>query len=1346
MPEKVLDRNLDYRAVILDEALRVRLTINDELREKVVTGVLGWNRALNKGLSFKDAYEKGLGNAADPITNVINKYRIAISLIEDGRYGKPSDRKDLVRSFIPEDHKKLTPEVLEVAQVLKGELNLLLIKTGDISTTSEEAKEAEEFIRHKYEQSKKLEEWARADMPPEVAMQIVTIEECSAMTDEKKLEELRSWFIHALYRPYLGVLSGTRPDRDLGVAVDLIDRIPKQVFTHPYAVRYNLLGNYYASQFMKTIDELGIETGVSVIEEAVEKIEDPEKKKYLGDICEEVIDIVTYPYRGDFRDVIQVKDQDRIFPCAEQAAFCYYAINYGTRLFVAPAGKGKSGGGFLMMENSGAEKPLIIAPASVRVVWREQDQVVFENPGNVFIIRGSEDIPKAAVAPEKYCALSRELLGNIDTDPTLLPRLVELVIKSGMDGLTIDEIHNFANPKAHSTKALIKLSEVIRQNYLAKTGRTDVPVIGLTATPLRKDIADLNVPMAILYPEEYAISPAEATETKKTFSDTYLRNPHLTYLGLIGERRMFRWASALMLEYDTRHISASAFELLLYDFINTELGGDAVNKIRILENGLFNPVLVKKELLNSQVRTRIPEVNIDEVLEILKKTVSEWKKMRGIESPAQEADYLSADRLAELGLGQIVLGCFFSGLHNGIDTLVEEITKDRLDPSWKDLKLFWRSREISTKYSVLREELEKSLSWDLAEDGSLTREKVIVISPARRQGRTGDVLQKEIVDKTNGIKTQRYHQEELDRINDSNLLRLIKTWVKEKNLCQPWNVLFIDSSVSIGPQRDSVISRFMDDPNAAVLVVTLEAAYQGRDFTLNNLIDQFGRRIRGVHNIFLGPPWDSRQLEQMIGRSDREGHLVPSRSTILEVLDSVEQGKGEVIRFSYLLSQIALSGARLHPDDQAFLDSKRIGPVILKYRNPEANFLRDVFRDVKGKDPEEIIAFLKRKEKGQEKTNAQRVAERFYDNGRDAYKMTGYNAEMIASLVRKFGLYGSEILSAGAGTLLLQRKLKRGIDNVDYNLYMMEEGWKEAGVFGGRKIEADSAELDEEKFPNGFYDFVDSAFALDWAKLGNPQKVSVEQSVRVKVLRQINRMLKDGGVFVFTISEKNFDDDKFNNFINTLEAHFGFQIDYEHSGKSFGISKFGTIKRLGWCVVARKTGDTNLTGLQLRDLEFCTDSREWESKYEDKKGDRGGPVREDPSPDIGLSFDRYQIIGLKGETTEVNIAGDALSVSVDNSGTELDTKDTGNQNGLTEDNSEVDLSFLRGQTLADYRSYRKSLIRKLQEILPSLNWTEAENYGISILQELIQRGRLPRDRAKAYYLIQKEVRKRSINN
>lgn len=1260
------------------------------------------------------------------------KYSIAIGLA-----GKEIDPRFLLSNFIPREGSPKKPKrstdgkVIrdgnskpiyeemhpEEATRLRDSLSFYLLQKGLISPKDKEAHGAVDHLERLFKSDQQIQDLVNSGVPVEVLGQIMTVREFSQISDQAKLEELRSWTTNAMLRPYLGVLEGRLPKRELNIS-DIMDRIPGEIFDNPNALRYHLIERYFEQHLMKYITDSGLEKGMKEVEQVLEKVEGADKKIFMQQIYIRLMDVATFHLKGDFKGKILVKGQERSFPSFEQKAFVYDFIHSDTRLLAADTGLGKTAAAYLAMENSDAERVLIVPPANGRETWVHEEQVVFAHPGNVFVVNKSSDLERAKSCGKKYIVIGQELLGLAETDQDLFKNLKDLVTQSKIDGAIFDEIDNLSNPNAISTRTTISLIEIIRTNFRERTGKdTDAPIIGLTATPIRGDLSDLNVPMGILYPGRYAVALGDETRNRKTFRDAFLGRPDLAYIELSGNRRMFRWEKASGVQeisYKPISIQVSPFEQLLYEFIGEEVGTDALNKIRILEDALLNPLLVKAEV-RRLANGKLVEIDIDNALEILKKTVDVWKQMRGVDEPETEEDYLSIDRLVELGFKDLVLGSFFSNLlENGLDTLVDEYTKGTKDPQLQLLGRFWKPKELSSKYQELKNQIQKALSWRTGEDGRLHRNKVMIISPTKKQGRLGDVLQRKVTGE-NGIEEDLYADYELDKINDSTLIKLLSEWTKDLRGLN--DILLLDGSVSIGRERNTVIGRWVNSPDDAILFGTLEAMYQSRDFTINTVVDKEGRQIDGVTKIFLHWPWYWQQFKQMVGRSQRQGQIVPVDTLILQARDLIDQGKGDTVRYTQLLSRIALSGVSLNPEDKEFFDSNRVGRSKIRFQSRDARFLRDILSIVRGMGEEDTGRLMSASLLDDQKTNYERFAERFFDEGKDEYRTSGYNSELVAFLIKQLNFSEKRILSLGAGTLLLQRKLKKGIDNVDMNKYAMNAGWKLASEFGGRMIMTKASVLNRDDFIDSSYDTVDSSFALHWSKLGD----EVEKSERVAILNQIHRVLKTGGAFFLTMPDGTFDDEKFQSFITALETSFGFRVDRQYSGKSYGISKIGSIKRLGWSIVAFKERPVNLGGINLEDLQFMGDDQNYISRDPKKKnGDsivRGGDY---PKPDIQLRFDRYQIVNADNEVS--TILGEQMREK---------------PSTMFDETSR----FLRGQMKEDYEAYRRYLIRPLMQIA-NMNWEQAEGLAIKTLMEIAQNEKRmpnPKDRRQIFRLIQRLI-------
>ncbi len=1232
----------------------------------------------------------------------------------------------------------------------KRKLGLTLLESGIIPLESQAAQESSRYVEQELEEREGLKDLFLSGMPPEVLGQIMTVELFRDITDEKKIEELRSWTSEALLAPYIGLMEGERRMVELS-PIEMLDRIPERIFSHPNVLKYNLVANYFQARFLGMITDLGVEGAIEEIEQTVIQTEDEDKRRFLQEILDDCWEIVTRPQKGEFKQTIIVNEQLRHFPSAEQQAAAYYAETAECRLFVSPPGNGKTGAAYYFLENTDAQRVVVFAPAKGRETWQIEDQVLFKNPGNVFLVNKASDLRSSQIAEKKYVVIGHELLGDTENNPQLLKDLKDVLLdKLGADAAAIDEIDDFSNPNAVSTGAIRELIEGIRDNYAKKTGkeRNATPVLGLTATPFKTGLHDLNVPLAILYPDRFAATATESTPTKKTFSDSCLNRPDLAYLTLTGERRMYRWEAAGLQEQrcEPVFVELSSFEEYLYDFIDRQVGVDALNKIRILENALLNPLLIKAEVRHL-ANGKIGQIDIDEVTGHVRDILLQWKVMREITIPTSDDDYLSADKLVDLGWGDMVLNSFFShALENGIDTLVEEMTRNTNDPQLQDLRLFWQSREISSKYKALKEKVEDTLAWKEGEDGVLERKKLFIVSPSKRQGRTSDVMQRTIINE-DGQRDNLYANYELEEINDTKLFTLIQKWAAP--YCKEEDILLIDGSVPIGRRRDRVINRWRHDPDAAVLVATLESIYQSRSFMITRTIDGLGRRIAGVRLSLLNPPWHGQQEEQTTGRSIRQGQLVPAENEVFVTDNTIEQGKFEVVRFTRLLYRMALAGVRLNREDQEFYNTKKKGEKIVRFREA-SHYLRNALRMVRGAGEEGIEHFLESQLEREEITNGLKIAREFFDNGNDAYKISGYNADFVTHFIKSSMASDSRILSLGAGTLLLQRKLQRGIDNVDINPYMMQAGWELASIYGGRTITAKASKLDLEAFPDASYDLVDSAFALHWSALGDVKTNNVNSSNRVAILRQIHRTLRSDGTLMLTLPEGAFDNEQLTRFIDALEAHFGFTVDRSFSGRSFAVNKAGLQKRLGWSIVAKKTGEVNLEGLLLQDLGFSYERKRWEKDGRDRKEEKGETNDSEgdyPNPELRLSFDAYGVVSLDNQVHYIPFQKEQNTVD----GEQItDADQNAAVDGVLREavvfqveapTREEAIAYLKGTTDKDYRIFRNQIIRFVQKEA-NLSWEDAEHFCADVIIRMVKQGKVPTNRADARSWILKDLKRK----
>lgn len=171
------------------------------------------------------------------------------------------------------------------------------------------------------------------------------------------------------------------------------------------------------------------------------------------------------------------------------------------------------------------------------------------------------------------------------------------------------------------------------------------------------------------------------------------------------------------------------------------------------------------------------------------------------------------------------------------------------------------------------------------------------------------------------------------------------------------------------------------------------------------------------------------------------------------------------------------------------------------------------------------------------------------------------------------------------------------IDNVDINgaaLRLTKERFPQIGNTLVEKASNLSAQGET-------YDAIECSFMLPWTRLFS-EKGKINQEIneieRVKILTEMNRVLKVGGEAVLSFPESSFDIYTFSRFVNSLTSHFGYQVK-EPSGISYATD-YKPNKRIGWVITLQKIDNPNLSGLDPTTLAFSNEG-ERISRYKNKK-------------------------------------------------------------------------------------------------------------------------------------------------
>lgn len=1125
--------------------------------ERILNGenfeYLDSEKGVTKRATFEDFYKSG--------TDYDLKYAFAQALIEDGRYRNPSS---LVRHFIPTGQPVEAP-----IKTLKDHLTVMMMKKGDeLSTHSQEARDAEEEVIRFIDRDEQLKQ-LRGTLPIHVMGAITNVLMFEDVTDDKKKEELRSWTTRALLRPYLRDILVQRGQGDLDFK-DLVLLVPDKVFTSADRVASNLIKDYFVGQAMRMFMD-GTDEGFSALTQAIAQ-ESGVKKQFLERINDEFKQIEDLKIPDVFNNQVEGWFEDTSpFPLFRQKYFVHEFINRRKILLNGDTGATKTACAYLGMETLGRQKVTVFGPARARNTWPKEAQKIFRDEAqpDVFTIQSARDLDSDRIEEARYVYVSSELLARAWNDPDLYRKVATALIERRQtDGLIFDESDEFRHESTNGSKMLMDLTTRMRNLYRERSV-LDIPMIALTATPISSDLQDLDITMAVLYPDKFVL-PGRHEEGKSRFSIQALRRPDVAYELLFGEKLIIQWSledlfgdKAPKLEYQRVQIPMKPYQEGLYEWV-ADMKLDPLLKIRLLRNVLLNPELIKKVCQNrglvpsaiyenGQMETRLRELH------------NAWFLWMTDKNPAIPDELFSADWIAKYGEHDLLIQCFFD------PTLVDDI--ESLVRGYPDVAREWQFQEaVSPKYLFLKRFLQEH---------DLTKEKVFIVSPYHKKGITRWLGDPHITDK------------DIDD-NAWSLFEYIRSeWLRD---LPDGFAVNIDGSRSFAARdRQATIFREYGDRNN-IVVASMESVFESMDWAIRD--NENTKNIEKLNVIFLGWPWGWDEFKQMSGRFLRPGQSKPVEILVYEAENSIDEGFFDLVRFKYLLTQMALAGVELDEEDKEFFRSSSAARrILIAQPNVGQAFLQDVVRKLRNRGETEAVSEMSKYKDG--KTFFELFAEFYFDEGKDEFRIVGNNAELVKNVL----LPGNprKIISIGAGSCLLARKIasigyNADVDNVDINGAILRQAKDRYPLIGSTIVEGAS----QLSAPSERYDAVDCSFMLPWTKLNTDGN----QIERVKVLLEANRVLKFGGTMVLTFPDSSFDEEGFKRFTETLTNNFGFTL-LSPSGASFAIDT-KPHRRIGWILTLQKTEEPNLEGFNSKQLALNTDERVLVSKY--KPGKDTSPV------------------------------------------------------------------------------------------------------------------------------------------
>lgn len=1149
----------------MSKELSSRLVVQErqvKLPPDLVDQIINWDPEEHTGgATFEETYKKAMSYP--------RKFAIARALIESEEY--PQKRKPaLLKSFVSTEDKSPGPQAIQ----LKEKLQLLLGGFSDPS--SKEAKEAEAVVSRLVDTDEMLKR-LKGVLPIPVMGAITNALLFEEVSEKEKMQKLRSFTTRALIRPYLGDLEVYRPIGGELSFRDLVIDVPEKVFRDSDSATMEIVKHHFVSEAMKLFIN-SEEEGIGRLKQIIDQEQSETKAEFLGEILSDFEVIRDMDVPDIFVDTVEGWfTKESPLPLFRQKYFVHEFIKERRKLLRGETGATKTACAYLSMETAGAKRVTIIGPAKARNTWSSEAEKIFRSESQpvVFKIKSAKDLDDRRVKTAEYLYIGTEFLGRAWGDPKLHKKiLAALVNDRGTDGIVFDESEELRNPQASKTRFVVEIVESVRKRYESKNVFPPLPMIAMTATPIVSSIKDLDLTLALLYPDRFSL-PGKREDGKHAFSTQALRDPQIAHSLLFGEQLMIQWTledlfgeKAPKLEYDRQSISMRPYQNVLYEWV-ASLPLGSLEKIRHLRSVLLNPELLKRY---PQMEDRLPKAvySKDESIRLLVKLHDQWEYWIQHKNSAIPNEPFSQDWIAKFGERDLIIQSFFDpSLNGGLESLVQkhpEILED-----WE------MAREPTAIYSYLKKFLEARTLQDGASRSF--KEKTFIVSPHRKEGVT---------------KVQNNR-----RLRDENLVSLYEhmtsVWFPD---LPPEAIVRVDGDMPFSERDKTARSWSEDGDKAAVVLASLESVYQSMDWAVRNTASN--EDIKKVNVIFLGWPWGWKRFKQMSGRFLRPGQAKPIEFSVLETENSIDHGFFDLNRLKRLWDEITLAGVQPSREDHKFFRRSTTAKRIIDVQPSVGQvFLRDVVTKLQGRGGKEVVRQFERETRG--KTFAELWTEFYYNEGKDRFRTVGNNAVLVKNIA--LSSKPRKMLSIGAGTCLFAREVikagyKADIVNIDINRSVLQMAKEKHPEIGETRVE-NASRLNED---SETFDVIDSSFMLPWSNLynkdggleNNPRNIE-----RVEIILEMNRVLRHGGVSVLSFPESTFDPTIFNRFTETLESHFGFSIS-DPSGISFATD-IQPKRRIGWVVTLQKIGSIDLSGLDAHNLAFLSDERTVISKYKRKK-------------------------------------------------------------------------------------------------------------------------------------------------
>ncbi len=336
-------------------------------------------------------------------------------------------------------------------------------------------------------------------------------------------------------------------------------------------------------------------------------------------------------------------------------------------------------------------------------------------------------------------------------------------------------------------------------------------------------------------------------------------------------------------------------------------------------------------------------------------------------------------------------------------------------------------------------------------------------------------------------------------------------------------------------ERDRIQEQFKNGDGKILLVVSGQTAGVGVDYSAGESV------------LFYNEPWTKSEERQERSRVYRVGMKNDLDVVTSIVPDSIEEGIHRYIDIKEKAVEKLLKGIPVTEIEKEILKESEKGTADLSVNAELARFylssfdkLFRIFRSVKSVSESDFSEFIAK--------HGDEYAEAYLDMGSRNYQANAnrVSGSIIEHLIKDKEMKDVKILDVASGPEMLKRHIADNLQNNIVSMDMNERHFTSEKSEGAKNVAGSFLNI---PFANKSFDFTNLCLSFHYT--AEPIKGNNE---RLKVLSEMNRVLKLGGSFVmnmiYSLDFKDFDSFK------SLTKDLGFKIVDEYTGEALHGSNY----------------------------------------------------------------------------------------------------------------------------------------------------------------------------------------------